>query len=120
MRQQIDFQDELMKFAYSRQEHADMRHLQEAKDNHIPLNIGAYLVVRDEDGKAPNKLAVRWLVSSPQRIDLKALYIRATVQLRVIPMIFMLLLFNYINAHRMLNAFEAKFGMIIIYSFQKK
>jgi hypothetical protein len=66
MRQQIDFQDELMKFAYSRQEHADMRHLQEAKDNHIPLNIGAYLVVRHEDSKAPNKLSVRW--HGPYRI----------------------------------------------------
>ena len=60
MKQQMDFQDELMKFARSNQDAADEKHLSVSRDSYIPMSIGDYLSVRHEDGKAPSKLAVRW------------------------------------------------------------
>jgi len=66
MRQQIDFQDELMKVAGENQDEADRIHLNSAKDRYTPLSIGNYVVIRHEDGKAPTKLSVRW--HGPYRI----------------------------------------------------
>ena len=66
MKQQLDFQDELMKLAIEKQDHTDAVHMANSDDNEIRHQIGEYLVVRHESGKAPHKLAVRW--HGPYRI----------------------------------------------------
>jgi hypothetical protein len=74
MKQQINFQDELMKMARENQDEANRIHMSDSKDRYLPLSIGNYVVVRHEDGKAPTKLSVRWhgpyrVISFTQRLQ---------------------------------------------------
>jgi len=61
MQQQLDYQEELIKLAEAQQEKTDLHHLAKGDGmEYRTLNVGDYLVVRHEDGKAPTKLSVRW------------------------------------------------------------
>ena len=66
MKQQIEIQDKLMQIAEEQQLQINANRLQSNEDMEIPHHTGEYIVVRHENGKAPNKLSVRW--HGPYRI----------------------------------------------------
>ena len=66
MKQQIEIQDKLMQIAEDQQLQINANRLQSNEDMEIPHHTGEYIVVRHENGKAPNKLSVRW--HGPYRI----------------------------------------------------
>ena len=66
MKQQIDFQDELMKLAEKQIELNEENHLKDNDELETKYEVGEYLVVKHENGEPPNKFAVRW--HGPYRI----------------------------------------------------
>ena len=66
MRAQIKLQDDLMRFAEENQQKRNEIHLRQGRDSEISLATGQYIVVRHENGIAPNKLSVR--AHGPYRI----------------------------------------------------
>ena len=59
MKKQIQLQEELMEYAERNQEKRNELHLAGGEETEIVLNTGQYVVVKHENGIAPNKLAVR-------------------------------------------------------------
>jgi hypothetical protein len=66
MRNQLDFQDNLIKLAEEKQYQTNVAHLANNNDKETKFQVGQYLVVRHENGQAPTKLSVRW--HGPYRI----------------------------------------------------
>ena len=66
MKEQIEIQDKLMQIAEKQQLLINAERLLNNDDKEISHHTGEYIVVRHENGQAPNKLSVRW--HGPYRI----------------------------------------------------
>jgi hypothetical protein len=66
MKYQLEFQELMMKEAGIQQQKTNADHLAKNDENEQQFQIGQYIVVRHENGQAPNKLSVRW--HGPYRI----------------------------------------------------
>jgi hypothetical protein len=66
MKSQMEFQELMMKEAGIQQHKTNADHLASNDDKEQKFQIGQYIVVRHENGQAPNKLSVRW--HGPYRI----------------------------------------------------